>query len=1122
MNNNNKFFFLSLFFVYQLAYSQSNIENITERFQYWAKMQEIAKHDNGHKIQQQEKEDGPNEHFERWLNFAKIRSKPNGEVYPHDGLWQEYANFQHNRRVYSPEVENIWQPLGPTQTPNDAAGIGRVNVLRFSPQNPNIIWAGAACGGLWKSENNGQSWEVMGTDNLPSISIADIAINSQNPDILYIATGDGAGYEVNVGNYEDFWGGTYSAGVFKSTDGGKTWLNIGLTFSQIQAEVIHRLLISPQNPDILLAATRNGIFRTRDAGKNWSKVNSVSISDMEWHPTLSTTIYAAGSRSLLISNDLGASWQTTTQDSFPSGKLSLSVSADAPNQVYVMSDFGNVYKSLNNGEDFLLMGVAPCIFYAYYSSVLEVSPINAQHLIAGGVEVAQSFNGGKNWGFCSDYEHFSANNYVHADQHCFGFQPISNHLWAANDGGISSTNDNGAHWQTHNNGLNIAQFYRISAAENEAQLLYGGLQDNGVMQEKNNQWTGVMNEGDGMNCLINEANENEVYAAYQFGKMYKSENGGKKFFELETPGGAWTTPFIAHPTHPKTLFYGGKRQVFISKDEGESWEIYSPELFQNEISALAIPQKYPHFLYVMNNESIYRTTDNGKTWETAYQNLPVSLANLSDISVSDYEPNKIWASFSGFIAGEKVYYSEDGGKTWENISGNLPNIPINCIEYQQFSNDVLYIGTDFGVFMKNGKRAKWQYWSNNLPNVIVNELEILYEGQKIRAATFGRGLWEAKLPQAAFSENNAAISLISPLKEVCSPTISPIVKLTNHGLDTLRKIDFLYYIDSVHLQNTYTWEGKLAYEKSVEIVLPALYVTSDTHNIQVEGINPNGKYDPYFPDNQTEGTFIFHRNALKIPFKLSFEDSLDLENITLDNSQIWQQVNVTQSENSHAALVANLYNASEIHFGNTSLDLNALDFSQVQAPISLSFDLAHVIRYDNALDTLKVLVSTDCGASWQTIYEKEGHDLVTDIPDFQYFKPNPSQWRTEILNLSNFAGQEMVAIRFDIAAQNSNNLWLDNLNIENFDTYNNVFQQEILFYPTATQSEVYVEIKGDFSEKAEVSIWNTTGQLVNFQKIEMNFQRKHKLNLGDLSAGVYLFEVRTDKQQLRDKLLIMK
>jgi len=1119
------FNFLLLLLLYsQFLYSQVKIENIEERFQYWEKMQEKEMRHKGQKPQRQEEEDGHKEHFERWLNFAKIRSKPNGELYAHDALWQEYAKFQHNRMEYYPEVENIWKPLGPTQTPNGAAGIGRMNVLRFSPKNPSLIWAGSACGGLWKSQNNGQSWEITGTDNLPSISIADIAINSQNPDILYIATGDGAGYEVQVGNHEDFWGGTYSAGVLKSTDAGKTWTNLGLTFQQIQAEVIHRLIISPQNPDILLAATRNGIFRTRDAGKNWTKVSPISISDMEWHPTLSNTIYAAGSRTVFISNDLGVSWQTTTQDFFPAGKLSISVSADAPNQVYVMSDLGKIYKSLNNGEDFAYMGEASCIFYAYYSSVLEVSPINAQHLIAGGVEVAQSFDGGKTWSFCSNYENFSANNYVHADQHLLLFQPITNSLWSANDGGIASTNDYGAHWQQHNTGLNVAQFYRISSAENEAELLYGGLQDNGVMQQKYENWTGVMNEGDGMNCMINAEDENEVYAAYQFGKMYKSENGGKKFYELETPGGAWITPFIFHPNTPQTLFYGGKEAIYLSKNAGENWEIYSPKLFQEGISELVIPQKYPNYVYAMSPQSIYRTWDNGKTWEMAHENLPISLANLSDICVSDYEPNKIWATFSGFIDGKKVYYSEDGGKNWQNISENLPNIPINCIEYQQFSNDVLYVGTDFGVFMKNGKRSKWQYWSNNLPNVIVNELEILYEEQKIRAATFGRGLWEANLPKNAFSLNNAAISLVFPAEneKVCTSTISPIVKITNHGLDALQKIDFLYYIDSIHLQNSYSWQGNLAYGQSAEIALPSLWVSSDTHKLHIEIINPNGKYDDYFPDNQVISEFILYQNPLQLPFKMGFEDSLDFEHITINNSEIWQAENILQNENSHTALFANLYNIGGVTFGNAPIALEALNFSQLKSPISLSFDLAHVLRYDNSLDTLKVEVSTNCGASWQTIYQKDGHDLVTDIADFQYFKPNPSQWRKEILNLSNFAEKEMVSIRFDVAAKNGNNLWLDNIEIENFDTYNNQFAQQILLYPTTTQSDIWFEIRGDFSEKAEISIWNIQGQLMDYQQVEMNLNRKHQISLGELSAGVYVVEIHTDKRNLREKVLIMR
>jgi hypothetical protein len=211
--------------------------------------------------------DGEYEKFKRLEWFSEPRVYPSG--YFNSGiLWEEWTKYQAKRLLDNPErtVVANWTLIGPPTPPFNGCA-GRVNCIEFAPGNPNVIYIGAANGGLWKSINGGASWNTA-TDNIPTLSIADIAIDPVNNNVVYIATGDGYGY-VYMG---DFWGGTYSAGILKSTDGGTTWNPTGLTFTQNLNTIIHRLVIDPSNPMVLFAGADNGLWKTTDGGNTWSVV----------------------------------------------------------------------------------------------------------------------------------------------------------------------------------------------------------------------------------------------------------------------------------------------------------------------------------------------------------------------------------------------------------------------------------------------------------------------------------------------------------------------------------------------------------------------------------------------------------------------------------------------------------------------------------------------------------------------------------------------------------------------------------------------------------------------------------------------------------------------------------
>ena len=261
-------------------------------------------------------------------------------------------------------------------------GIGRINCIVINPLDTNTLYIGSACGGVHISHDGGATW-TSNTDNFPSLSIAAIAVNPIHPDTLYAATGDGYGY-VDDG-YNTFWGGLYSAGVMKSTDGGNTWSTTGLSFIQTSREIVQRLVINPNNPDVLLAATTNGIWQTKDGGATWGHVYSADhVYDILFYAGNPNVAYAVNNADLLISNDGGTTW-TTLYASINSGdRASLAVSPAAPNDIWVLDANNDLLWSHNNGASFYTM-TSPrdtANFYGYYDRILAVSPTDSMYVLA--------------------------------------------------------------------------------------------------------------------------------------------------------------------------------------------------------------------------------------------------------------------------------------------------------------------------------------------------------------------------------------------------------------------------------------------------------------------------------------------------------------------------------------------------------------------------------------------------------------------------------------------------------------------------------------------------------------------------------------------------------------------
>jgi photosystem II stability/assembly factor-like uncharacterized protein len=712
--------------------------------------------------------------FKRWEWFWQSRLLPDGSFPSPSINFDELNKYKKTHPAKAKIKAANWEFKGPTTSVGGYFGLGRINTMAFHPTDINTFWVGTPSGGLWKTTDGGSTWS-SNTDNLGVLGISGIAIDPTNPNVMYIATGDGDSYD------------TFSMGVLKSTDGGNTWSKTGLNLPVAEGYIIRRLVMSPANPQILFAATNGGLVRTEDGFTNFTGIEGF-FSDVEFHPTNPNIVYAASHNNfkgyIHMSTNAGVSWKAV--DSIPSiGRINLEVSPAAPDVVHALcanssGGFAGIWSSTDKGVSFVrtLAGTTTNnILHSssngsgsggqgYYDLAFAINPSNANQIWAGGINTWMSSDGGVNWTLKNYWTNSSSVPNIHADKHFLAFHPLSpTTLFECNDGGLYKTTNGGATWTNLSNGLGISQVYRMGLSVTNADRVLAGLQDNSTKKLINGAWSEAVPTGDGFESIVDYNNSNIMYTSSYYGNLMKSTNGGTNWTDITLNDGTgadeqgpWLTPYVMHPTTSTTLLMG-KSQVYQTIDGGTTWTRLStlPAASGQQVSAIAYAPSNPQTIYVATNTNsgnrVYKTTNGGTTWS---QIVGATLTNsgtgastptqfISGLAVHPFKPQQVWITQSGYTAGNKVWTTTDGGTTWSNSSGTLPNIPANCIVYQNGSNDGLYIGTDVGVFYRDNDETDWVPYQNGLPNVVVNELEISYSDKKLWAATYGRGLWNTDM-----------------------------------------------------------------------------------------------------------------------------------------------------------------------------------------------------------------------------------------------------------------------------------------------------------------------------------------------------------------------------------------
>lgn len=694
--------------------------------------------------------------YKRWEAFWEPRVFPHGMRPPENHTWKEHLRFERTYPRTSSGARNAnWTPMGPYSwtTSSYNPGNGRVNAVAEDPNDVNTLYVGAPAGGCWKSTDAGATWTPL-TDDLQSLGVSAIAIDYTNSDVIYIGTGD------------DDANNTYSIGLLKTTDGGATWAEVTPASASIFGSKIYKVIIHPVDHNTIFLASSTGCHKSTDGGATWTLLRTGIWRDMELKPGDPNTIYVANKTVYRTTNG-GTSWSLVNVGLPTAANINraeIAVTAANPDYVYFVcgseadASFYGLYRSTNSGTSFTLQANTPNIFaydmtganttsgQSWYDLAIAASPTNAEEIYIGGINVWKSTDGGVTYSIKSHWYFPPSVGYTHADIHAL--EMFGNRLYCGSDGGIFKSTNGGNSFADLSDGLSITQFYRIGGSEQVPHKIIGGTQDNGC-NLINNGVALHTNGADGMETLISSLDSLVMYTSSQYGSFRRSDDGGYNFsgiFPTRSGDGAWVTPLVMNP-QDNDMLLAGYDEVYLTLDKGNSDSPISSfglggGLLRN--LAIAPSDGYTHF-YASTYSQIWGTSNSGSTWNDITTGLPNSA--ISSITVHPTQPLKVWVTFSGIQIGQKVYLTEDGGTTWTNISSNLPNIPVNCLIYQDGSADGIYIGTDVGIYYTDTLLAGWQYYSAGLPNVIVNDLEINYTIGKIRAGTYGRGLWESPIKQ---------------------------------------------------------------------------------------------------------------------------------------------------------------------------------------------------------------------------------------------------------------------------------------------------------------------------------------------------------------------------------------
>ena len=728
--------------------------------------------------------------------------------------------------------EEEWTTQGP-------GNIGaRANIVTVNPIDNDIIYAGFSGGGVFKTTDGGATWNSIFDDQV-FLAIGEITLDPVDPNIVYVGTGD-----VNINGYT-FLG----DGLWRSMDGGETWTNLGLE----EQRIISKVIIDPTNSNNIFAATmgvpfvrdnNRGLYRSTDNGSTWEQIlflsDSTGIIDMVMNPNDPQMIYAVGwdrirnnvesiirgtGAKVYKTIDGGDTWETVEgglPNNEPHGRMGLAMYEADPNIIYVQyvgtnSQLEAIYRTDDGGENWYPIPIDEdqnglndnsMGGFGWYFGKIRVSPTDPDDIYLLGIELWRTRDAGNAWERATPewwlYD-------VHADKHDLTYLQDGGVLLAT-DGGLYRSDFDNEIWEDIEN-IPTTQFYRVAYNPHDPNQYYGGAQDNGTTggnADDINGWDRIFG-GDGFQPAFDPDNPDRFFVETQRGNINVTLDGGFNFSNATSgldgnESRNWDMPYFIS-THDPLVLYTGRERVYMGFGENPEWSPISEDLSDG----IAVQHRYHHItaihespiveglLYAGTGDgNVWRRDDAGASWILLSENLPDQY--VTNVTASPSNDDVVYVTHSGYRENDflpRIHRSMDKGLTWEDISSNLPDLAINELEVLPETGDsIMFVATDGGVYGTVSAGTEWERLGSNMPVVAVYDIVVNEAKNELVAGTFARSIMSYPL-DSIFVEDDPTVSIenpdlkkVNPIKVFPNP-VSEMLQIEFQNIEQGRAIEFV-------------------------------------------------------------------------------------------------------------------------------------------------------------------------------------------------------------------------------------------------------------------------------------------------------------------------------------------
>jgi len=1020
-----------------------------------------------------------------------------------------------------------WSVVGPIHNTegNGNQGSGQTNVYCIDQCSgqPNILYLGTEPGEVFKSIDGGVSWECSSlSENFGGTNA--IEIHPTNGNIVFVA-GD--------------------KGVYRSINGGQTWTLV-LNESGFGATEI---LIHPTNDQIVFATSEKGLFRSVDGGTSWTQLFTQKCWDIKAKPGSNSTFYLVKNNPTLnqceffSSFDSGASWTiqtsgwyTSTDPARNDGGARLAVTPADPNRVYAYligeskpNDYGfiGVYRSNDSGTTWTLPNspiggpyTATHLNLAYgnpgwtyhqgfYNCAIVASATNADEILVGGLNLYKSSDGAATFSPMAGYVGGPLS--MHVDMQ--DFRSVNGNTWVTTDGGVYLSTDFFTTQPTFKmDGVRGSDYWGFGSGWNE-DVLVGGLYHNGNLAYHENYGEGNFLElggGEAPTGYVNPGVNRKTYYSDISGKIIPAnindpvDNFSFGMSPNESYYAAESSELEFHPNCYSIAFLGKENKLWKTDDGGGAFNLVKEfgTAPTNIITYIEISSENTDVMYVCQRPSsgnvgvLWKTTTGGVLWDQL--TIPSGNSRRMLITINPVNDDEVWIAYPSGANGFKVFHSTNGGLNWTNITSfELNNQSIQSLVYIAGTNGSLYAATNNAVFYKDGTMTNWVIDNVGLPTFTNgNILKPFYRDGKIRLATYGKGIWESSLNEQA---------------------TAPICRITVDKLNqTVYCVSDSFYFEDHSFINhqgaTWSWSFPTGSPSTSTERNPAVYFAEPGNHLAILTVtNQQGISDS---DSLTVNVTNFPApTMIQEDFQGLFSPQGWFQSNLDGNGQWLQSTDAGGYGTSSKSAIFDNYNFDS---QGSSDDLNALFNTENMGEIQLSFDVAYAPWGGSYSDTLDVLISTDCGNTFTSVFSKGGATLGTSPAFTSYFIPSASEWRTETIDLSAFTGSPNAVIAFRNKGHWGNVIYIDNVNITNDLSTQQIIKQEVSVFPNPLICSQQLTISG-LEEQFEVRIRDLNGKTVYF-----NDKPSSLINLpSSLRDGHYIITIETESHIWNKKLVIL-